>query len=492
MGQGDSKEAPPTSLHLFNEEERTTMQEIYRSMLTQTPQPAAKHHHSSPPHLASFASFQLLLGNLIPEELQQYIYANFMGGTANGDGLSSAKFVDGVARAMKGDRLHFYLSLFSLKGTDLSCHQVAKVLQYDATMWFGLSKVDPDEEGEYKANESDAFLKLAMQICFAIDGNQDQTTVAGLEKWAVENMKNLGDGLAYALQTVFKMKQFDFQFPRSLFESHILVSRIEAWLVYLISPHSSRKERDGKFSSSSWRQWQLLYSSQRDGWSVSRFCTKALDYKSHTLILIRDSKHRLFGGFMAEEWKLSPPGTTRKYFESPDCKECFLFSLQPVYQRLSATGVSHHHFMLICDSLTKGGGDTELIAMGGQVGYYRLCIMEGLSHGKCRKIGTSFKNGDILKLNPTDPDSKEEEEEFSIVGLELWGGGGEEIIRRQQELKKRDQDLAIRMRKVNRNLMFGVEDEKTIMKTDAVAQHMKLLEIAGVHTSHAHQGDHVM
>jgi hypothetical protein len=43
------------------------------------------------------------------------------------------------------------------------------------------------------------------------------TSIAGLEKWAVENMKNLGDGLAYALQTVFKLKQFDFQFPRFVF-----------------------------------------------------------------------------------------------------------------------------------------------------------------------------------------------------------------------------------------------------------------------------------
>ena len=33
------------------------------------------------------------------------------------------------------------------------------------------------------------------------------------------------------------------------------------------------------------------------------------------------------------------------------------------------------------------------------MGYYRMCILEGLSHGTCRKIGTSFKNGDLLKLN---------------------------------------------------------------------------------------------
>jgi hypothetical protein len=120
MGQGDSKEAPPASLHLFNEEERTTLQEVYRSMITETPQPATKHHlahHPPNPHLASFSSFQLLLGNLLPEELQQYIYSNFMDGTANsGEGISLSKFVDGVARALKGDRLHFYLSLFSRKG----------------------------------------------------------------------------------------------------------------------------------------------------------------------------------------------------------------------------------------------------------------------------------------------------------------------------------------------------------------------------------------
>lgn len=115
---------------------------------------------------------------------------------------------------------------------------------------------------------------------------------------------------------------------------------------------------------------------------MSRFSTKALDYSSHTLIILRDHHHRLFGGFVAEEWKLSGPGlffslsflplflfvlfssffcfyiycltaATRRFHENAACKECFLFSLQPVYQKLPATGVSHHHFMLMCDSLTK-------------------------------------------------------------------------------------------------------------------------------------------
>lgn len=131
----------------------------------------------------------------------------------------------------------------------------------------------------------------------------------------------------------------------------------------------------------------------------------------------------------------------RRFHENPACKECFLFSLQPVYQKLTATGISHHHFMLMCDSLTKGifknvflfyfilkrktfaqfflilkkhqinflfnnigGGDTELIAMGGQVGFYRLLVQEGLTHGKCRKIDTSFKNGNILKQHFAEPD----------------------------------------------------------------------------------------
>lgn len=33
--------------------------------------------------------------------------------------------------------------IWFITGADLSCHTIAKMLQYDASLWFSLSKVDP-------------------------------------------------------------------------------------------------------------------------------------------------------------------------------------------------------------------------------------------------------------------------------------------------------------------------------------------------------------
>jgi hypothetical protein len=134
MGTTYSKITPPTSLHLFNALEKVTLQETFTNMKPQAP----KSKNGEP--CVSFIAFKNILGNLIPEELQQYIYSNFL--VPPSEGIIYAQFVDGIARAMKSDRLHFYITLFT-KGSDINCHTVAKLLQCDASLWFNLAKIDP-------------------------------------------------------------------------------------------------------------------------------------------------------------------------------------------------------------------------------------------------------------------------------------------------------------------------------------------------------------
>lgn len=117
MGQGDSKITPPSSLHLFNDEERGTLQREFEGMKPAMPATKQHHHHHQEP-IVSFSSFQQnLLGNFIPDELQQFIYCNFIGSNTTEGGMTYAQFVDGVARVLKGDRQRFYVSLFSQRGT---------------------------------------------------------------------------------------------------------------------------------------------------------------------------------------------------------------------------------------------------------------------------------------------------------------------------------------------------------------------------------------
>lgn len=144
MGTTESKVVPPSSYNLFNEEERGLLQESYKLMHPSLPH---KHHRHQEPSV-SLSSFQQFLGNnIIPEELQQYIFYNFIGvppsNNNENNGMTYSQFVDGIAKAVKGDRQKFYISLFSSKGSDISCHTVAKILQMDSFLWFKMENIDP-------------------------------------------------------------------------------------------------------------------------------------------------------------------------------------------------------------------------------------------------------------------------------------------------------------------------------------------------------------
>lgn len=148
MGAGDSKIAPLASEGLFNEQEKTLLQELFRANAVDPPPSGKSKHEPAIP----FPQFQQLLANVVPEGLHQDIYANFIGAPPTSPpsntqtpptyGIKYAQFVDGVARGLKGNRLKYYISLFANKGPDISCHTVATILQWDANMWCKLAKID--------------------------------------------------------------------------------------------------------------------------------------------------------------------------------------------------------------------------------------------------------------------------------------------------------------------------------------------------------------
>eukprot|EP00891_Asterochloris_glomerata_P006940 jgi/Astpho2/6940/gw1.00107.175.1_t len=72
-----------------------------------------------------------------------------------------------------------------------------------------------------------------------------------------------------------------------------------------------------------WRDWQLLYSTSRDGISLKTLYRRAAGHKA-TLLVVRDAQQCVFGCFASETWKVAP-----RYFGTG---ECFVFQLQP--QRL--------------------------------------------------------------------------------------------------------------------------------------------------------------
>lgn len=232
MGAADSKQTIPLQLSAWSESEQVILRETFTKIADPTPQ------NKQP--LASVSSFKTAF-SLIPGDLCVLIYSNFVNSPSFLDApLTFAQFVDGLSRVLKhnNSRLSFYLSLFGSQepfGSDT----VAKIIQYDTQLWFKLANIEKDEDSQ---DETGAIQQMAQQICEDIKNRHGQMSFSMFEKWANDNLPNLGDGVAYAIQKCAGLdKMIPFVFPTSLFQSHILISRLETYIIYWChTPKTSR------------------------------------------------------------------------------------------------------------------------------------------------------------------------------------------------------------------------------------------------------------
>jgi len=138
------------------------------------------------------------------------------------------------------------------------------------------------------------------------------------------------------------------------------------------------------------RPWSLLFSISHDGGSMITFYEMTKKY-SGTIILVRDSKNAVFGGYANAEWHID------KYFYGTG--ESFIFSyynttLMDVYRWNGGP----EYFMWSDDSsIALGGGE--------KLGLY---IYEDFTKGKTNKC-LSFNNKPLTSV------------EFNIDYLEVWG-----------------------------------------------------------------------
>ncbi|XP_033491642.1 MTOR-associated protein MEAK7 [Epinephelus lanceolatus] len=147
--------------------------------------------------------------------------------------------------------------------------------------------------------------------------------------------------------------------------------------------------------------WRLVFSTQLHGESFTRVVT-GLTNCGPTLLLIKDTKGHVFGGFASHAWEVKPQfqGDSR----------CFLFTVFPRLRVYTATGYNQHFMYLNHSQQTMPNG----LGMGGQHGYFGLWLDSefGRGHSRARPKCTTYGSPQLSG-----------EEDFTLDSMEVWAVG---------------------------------------------------------------------
>ncbi|XP_019120451.2 MTOR-associated protein MEAK7 [Larimichthys crocea] len=147
--------------------------------------------------------------------------------------------------------------------------------------------------------------------------------------------------------------------------------------------------------------WRLVFSTRLHGESFTRMVA-GLTKRGPTLLLIRDTKGHVFGGFASHAWEIKPQfqGDSR----------CFLFTVSPSLRVYTATGYNQHFMYLNQNQQTMPNG----LGMGGQHHYFGLWLDSnfGCGHSRARPKCTTYGSPQLSG-----------EEDFTIDSVEVWAVG---------------------------------------------------------------------
>ncbi|XP_026168189.1 MTOR-associated protein MEAK7 isoform X2 [Mastacembelus armatus] len=147
--------------------------------------------------------------------------------------------------------------------------------------------------------------------------------------------------------------------------------------------------------------WRLVFSTRLHGESFTRMVA-GLTKRGPTLLLIKDTKGHVFGGFASHNWEVKPQfqGDSR----------CFLFTVFPRLRVYTATGYNQHFMYLNQNQQTIPNG----LGMGGQHGYFGLWLDSdfGCGHSRARPKCTTYGSPQLSG-----------EEDFTVDSVEVWAVG---------------------------------------------------------------------
>lgn len=147
--------------------------------------------------------------------------------------------------------------------------------------------------------------------------------------------------------------------------------------------------------------WRLVFSTRLHGESFTRM-VGGLMKRGPTLLLIKDTKGHIFGGFASHGWEVKPQfqGDSR----------CFLFTVFPRLRVYTTTGYNQHFMYLNQNQQTMPNG----LGMGGQHGYFGLWLDSdfGRGHSRARPKCTTYGSPQLSG-----------EEDFTVDSMEVWAVG---------------------------------------------------------------------
>ncbi|XP_054885948.1 MTOR-associated protein MEAK7 isoform X3 [Poeciliopsis prolifica] len=147
--------------------------------------------------------------------------------------------------------------------------------------------------------------------------------------------------------------------------------------------------------------WRLVFSTQLHGESFTKMAA-ALQHHGPTLLLLRDDRGHVFGGYASTAWEIKPQfqGDSR----------CFLFSVFPTLRVYTATGYNQHFMYLNQHQQTMPNG----LGMGGQHNYFGLWLDSefGRGHSRARPKCTTYGNPQLSA-----------DEDFVLDAVEVWAAG---------------------------------------------------------------------
>ncbi|EPZ35383.1 TLD-domain-containing protein [Rozella allomycis CSF55] len=143
-------------------------------------------------------------------------------------------------------------------------------------------------------------------------------------------------------------------------------------------------------------KWQRTFLSERDGKSWIQFVNSL---RGSTIIVVKDSKGYIFGGFTCDIWKMNP-----NFYGSGDG---FLFQLHPELKVFKPTGINNNFMYLNYNKQSLPNG----IGFGGQFHYFGLWIESSFEsgHSKANPKSTTYGNSRLSC-----------EENFQIDVVEVW------------------------------------------------------------------------
>lgn len=147
--------------------------------------------------------------------------------------------------------------------------------------------------------------------------------------------------------------------------------------------------------------WRLVFSTHLHGESFTKMLS-GLMHHGPTLLLIKDTKGHVFGGFASQAWELKP-----QFQGDPSC---FLFSVFPKLRVYTATGYNQHFMYLNQHQQTMPNG----LGMGGQHDYFGLWLDcdFGRGHSRARPKCTTYGSPQLSA-----------DEDFILDSVEVWAVG---------------------------------------------------------------------